>query len=90
MIASSPPLTIKEAAAALRISLSLTYQLCKRGKIRCMRHGLGRGTIRIPADAIQEYRQRCTVDAEAESAPPEETPAEPPSPREKGKKLELW
>jgi len=31
-------------------------------KIRHERHGLRRGAIRIPEEALDEYRVRCTVD----------------------------
>ncbi len=53
-------LTVKQTAETLGISQSLVYGLCAAGKIRHERHGLGRGTIRIPADALDEYRQRAT------------------------------
>ena len=32
-------------------------------RIRHERHGMGRGTIRIPEDALDEYRQTVTVEA---------------------------
>jgi excisionase family DNA binding protein len=56
-------LSVPEAAAALGISPNLVYGLCAARKIRHERHGLGRGRIRIPEDAIEEYRKRQTVDA---------------------------
>ena len=56
-------LTVKEAAEQLRISAALVYALCAAKKIRHERHGLGRGKIVIPAEAVGEYRQRCTVEA---------------------------
>ena len=49
--------TVKEAAERLGVSPSLVYGLCKEGKIRHERHGLGRGTIRIAPDALDEYRK---------------------------------
>lgn len=52
-------LTVKKAAERLGISPSLVYGLCKAGKIRHERYGLGRGTLRIPEDALAEYRQAC-------------------------------
>jgi excisionase family DNA binding protein len=54
-------LTVKEAAARLGISPSLVYTLCARAKIRHERHGLGRGVIRIPPEALDEYRRGATV-----------------------------
>ncbi len=53
--------TVKQAAQQLGISVSLVYGLCAAGKIRHERHGLGRGCIRIPEDALNEYRKRATV-----------------------------
>ena len=46
-----------EPAKELAISASLVYGLCAAGKIRHERHGLGRGTIRIPREALDEYRR---------------------------------
>jgi excisionase family DNA binding protein len=54
-------LKISEAAVALGISKALVYALCEQRKIRHERHGLGRGTIRIPEDALDEYRRSVTV-----------------------------
>jgi excisionase family DNA binding protein len=53
-------LTVKEAAEQLRISAALVYALCAAKKIRHERHGIGRGTIRIPPEALDEYRKGCT------------------------------
>jgi excisionase family DNA binding protein len=53
--------TVKTAAKELGISSSLVYGLCAAGKIRHERHGLGRGTIRIPREALDEYRKHSTV-----------------------------
>ena len=50
-------LTVKQAAAQLGISPALVYALVERRKIRHERHGLGRGTIRIPETALDEYRR---------------------------------
>jgi excisionase family DNA binding protein len=66
--------SVKEAAAELGLSGSLVYALCSRRKIRHERHGIGRGKILIPEDALDEYRQRSTVPAArgegAEALPP--------------------
>lgn len=55
-------LTVKEAAEQIGISAALVYALIARRKIRHERHGLGRGTIKIPEDAIEEYRKSATVE----------------------------
>ncbi len=54
-------MTVKEAAERLDLSVATIYQLCATRKIRHERHGVGRGTIRISEDAIDEYRQSVTV-----------------------------
>lgn len=66
--------TVKEAAEQLGISLTLMYGLLKAKRIRHERHGLGRGTIRIPADAIEEYRAGRTVAVRTARPAPAATP----------------
>jgi excisionase family DNA binding protein len=53
--------SVLEAAAELGISANLVYALCRQRKIRHERHGLGRGKIVIPSDALEEYRRAVTV-----------------------------
>ena len=53
--------TIKEAAQLLHISPSLLYRLCNSGQIDHVRYGLGRGTIRISAEAIQVFVRQSKV-----------------------------
>jgi excisionase family DNA binding protein len=47
--------TVREAAERLEVSVSLTYRLIAAGKLRCSRHGLGRGAIRISEAELAEY-----------------------------------
>jgi excisionase family DNA binding protein len=72
--------TVKEAAIKLEVSPALVYSLAASGKLRYCRVGHGRGRIRIPEDAIQEYLARCTFDVK------EQKPA-PPAPRLKHLRL---
>ncbi len=51
---------VAEAAKILDVSPSLIYSLIASGKLRFCRIGNGRGRLRIPADAIEEYLARCT------------------------------
>lgn len=51
--------TVKAAAAELGVSPALLYSLVARGRIAHERHGLGRGVIRIPPDALARYREGC-------------------------------
>jgi excisionase family DNA binding protein len=53
-------LSVKQAAEQLGISVALVYSLCAARRLRHERYGLGRGTIRIPTEAIEEYRRNCT------------------------------
>ncbi len=55
-------LSVKQAADALGVSRSLIYDLCALKRIRHERIGVGRGTIRIPQEAIEEYRRTRTVE----------------------------
>jgi excisionase family DNA binding protein len=47
--------TVREVAERLEVSVSLTYRLIAAGKLRCSRHGLGRGAIRISEEQLGEY-----------------------------------
>jgi excisionase family DNA binding protein len=62
-------LTVRKAAERLGVSQALIYALCTHRQIRHERHGLGRGKILIPDDALEEYRQRQTVEASASRSP---------------------
>jgi excisionase family DNA binding protein len=61
-------LKVKEAAQKLGISISLVYGLCAAGRLRHERFGIGRGTIRIPEDALEAYRRAAEVNAPAAPA----------------------
>ena len=63
-------LTVQETAAQLGVSAGLVYALCAQRRLRHERHGLGRGKILIPADAIEEYRRSVTVGAQPEAVAP--------------------
>ena len=65
--------SVREAAAELCVCEGTVYGLCKRRVIRHERHGLGRGKILIPEDAIAEYRRSVTVGAAASVPPPAPT-----------------
>lgn len=45
------PLSVRQAAERLGVSIDTIYDLCRDGRLRCFRAGGGRGTIRIrPVD----------------------------------------
>lgn len=54
-------LTVKEAAAVLRVSAALVYSLCSQGMLEHERYGIGRGTIRIRPEALDAFQQRAKV-----------------------------
>jgi excisionase family DNA binding protein len=63
--------SVAEAAKELGVSAGTVYALCAGRRLRHERIGLGRGTIRIPADALDEYRRSVTVGTDrAVSMPP--------------------
>lgn len=59
-------LTVREAAESLGVSPGLVYALCARKRLRHERYGLGRGIIKIPEDAIDEFRRSVSVGNPAE------------------------
>ena len=65
--------SVREAAGLLGVSAALVYGLCARKKLRHERHGLGRGVIRIPEDALAEYRRSVTVGQEERASLPTPT-----------------
>jgi excisionase family DNA binding protein len=68
-------LTVGEVAERLCVSKAAVYALCSRegAAIRHLRLGAARTTIRIPADALDDYLAGATVEAWA-------APHEPPAP----------
>ncbi|MBV9126016.1 MAG: helix-turn-helix domain-containing protein [Planctomycetes bacterium] len=70
-------LTVKQAAAHLGVSPATVYALCAFRRLRHERHGLGRGRILIPLEALEEYRQSVTVEV---GEPPSPAPRSSPSP----------
>lgn len=82
-------LTVKDAAELLGVSQALIYALCSARKLRHQRHGLRRGAIRIPEDALAEYQARCTVDV-GETPPADDDAVPVPAPERKGHGIDLW
>ena len=72
----------------LGLSVSLVYNLRATGKIRHERHGLGRGVIRIPKEALDEYRQRCTKGTTW--SPVQQAPTHPPTTAKRSLRDGIW
>jgi excisionase family DNA binding protein len=57
------PYTVKQVAAALGVSGSTVYRDIEAGRLEAYRIGVGKGTLRIPHDALQRYMARITAEA---------------------------
>lgn len=54
----TPPLTVREVAQRLNVSIGLVYALCSSGRLEHRRYGTGRGTIRVNVESIEMYEHR--------------------------------
>ena len=70
-------LTVREVALRLRVSPGVIYTLVSQKRIRHERMGSGRGVIRIPEEAVEEYRQSVTVAVSGGGSPKRPAPARP-------------
>ncbi len=59
-------MTVRQVAKNLEISPSLVYGLIAAGRLKCTRHGIGRGTIRVSEDQVRAYMENA---AKAQPAP---------------------
>jgi excisionase family DNA binding protein len=50
---------VKAVAAGLDVSPSTIYRAVESGELRAERLGRGKGTIRIPGDALIDYKAAC-------------------------------
>jgi excisionase family DNA binding protein len=53
--------TVAETAERLKVSVATVYALCGSKQLAHTRVGVGRGTIRISDQAIEDYLQARTV-----------------------------
>lgn len=74
-------MTVKQAAEKLEVCVATVYNLVAAGRLRCERHGLGRGCIRITEEQLAAYRTGAT--------PLPLPPAPPKAPQVRLKHLEL-
>jgi excisionase family DNA binding protein len=56
--------TVKEIAEMFRVHVATIYRLAERGELRHIRVG---DTIRIPPEAVEEFRRRATRPARVEA-----------------------
>jgi excisionase family DNA binding protein len=50
---------VKAVAEMLDVSVATIYRAIESGSLRALKVGTGKGALRIPADAIQEYITAC-------------------------------
>lgn len=56
---------VAEVAEHYGVSLSTIYREIKAGRLTAFRIGTGRGTVRVPADALAEFDSAAMVAARA-------------------------
>ena len=62
-------LTVRQVAEQLQVSLATVYLMCNRGKLPHVRIGVGRGTIRVDEQTLEEFIQMATVQPKEPAAP---------------------
>lgn len=55
-------LSVKEVSERLGVSRGCIYELVEQGLLAHLRIGVGRGTIRIPIEALEQYIAHAKVD----------------------------
>jgi excisionase family DNA binding protein len=61
--------TVQEVARFLNVSPQTVYHLCHTRRLRHLRLGVGRGAVRIPASALDEFLTQATVRPHEPAAP---------------------
>src|SRR5438094_7080641 len=72
-----PLLTVREAAERLNVRPTTVYELCSQRKLAHVRVGVGRGTIRIDEQALEEFIRMATVQPKEPAAPQTRSSATP-------------
>ncbi len=67
---------VKTVADNLDVSVATIYRAVESGALRAIRLGTGKGAVRIPGVAIQEYLARCESAAATRAERDEENSAE--------------
>jgi excisionase family DNA binding protein len=62
-------LTIKQVAERLAVSSATAYELCAQRKLAHLRLGVGRGTIRVDEQALDDFIKGTTVQPAEPAAP---------------------
>jgi excisionase family DNA binding protein len=53
--------TVREVAERLRVSAQVVYRLCRDGKLRHLRVGVGRGAIRVRDEDLNAFLEQAAV-----------------------------
>ncbi|TNC20916.1 helix-turn-helix domain-containing protein [Amycolatopsis alkalitolerans] len=67
---------VRTVAEAFDVSVATIYRAVESGSLRAIRLGTGKGAVRIPGDAIEEYLASCEAAAATRAGQPDETPGE--------------
>src|SRR5256885_862812 len=70
-------LTVRQAAEKLAVAPATIYALCAARRLKHRRIGLGRGTIRIDEQALEEFMTGATVLAQEPATAKSRTAGEP-------------
>lgn len=60
---------VKEVAERLEVGVGTVYALVGAGRLKCVRVGLGRGTIRITEDQLAEFMAGATTGPKVQVMP---------------------
>jgi excisionase family DNA binding protein len=60
---------VKEVAERLEVSQDTIYSLVAAGKLRCIRVGVGRGTIRVTEEHLAEFMAGATTGPKVAAQP---------------------
>lgn len=61
---------VKAVAESLDVSVATIYRAVESGALRAVRLGKGKGAVRIPGDAIEEYLASCEAAAATRAPQP--------------------
>ncbi|MQA10535.1 MAG: helix-turn-helix domain-containing protein [Pseudonocardiaceae bacterium] len=54
---------VRSVAEALDVSVATIYRAIESGKLDALKHGTGKGTLRVPGQAVNDYINSCAGSA---------------------------
>ncbi|MFD8497531.1 helix-turn-helix domain-containing protein [Amycolatopsis sp. NPDC059657] len=61
---------VRTVADGFDVSVATIYRAVESGALRAIRLGAGKGTVRIPGDALKEYVEACELAAATRAGQP--------------------